>query len=114
MAFANEFERGFQEARQRVPPRPNTGDKSNGRACSRGNATNGVSLDDFYAYMPMHSYIYTPTREMWPAASVNSRLPSIQISPKSKKFTPASKWLDRNRAVEQMTWAPDLLDVDQG
>jgi hypothetical protein len=28
-------------------------------------AVEGVSVEDFYAYMPMHSYIYTPTREMW-------------------------------------------------
>jgi hypothetical protein len=32
----------------------------------------GVSLDEFRAYMPMHSYIYTPTRDPWPAASVNA------------------------------------------
>ena len=34
----------------------------------------GVSLDDFNAYMPTHSYIFTPSREMWPAASVNARI----------------------------------------
>jgi hypothetical protein len=69
-----------------------------------GNVKTGVSLDDFYAYMPMHCYIYTPTREMWPAASVNSRLPSIGIP--SEKRMPTNKWLDRHRPVEQMTWAP--------
>src|ERR1700738_1948343 len=26
----------------------------------------GVSLDHFYSYMPMHRYIFTPTRELWP------------------------------------------------
>src|SRR5262245_22431443 len=35
----------------------------------------GVTLADFVGYMPTHSYIYIPTREMWPAASVNSRIP---------------------------------------
>src|SRR5258707_2412586 len=39
----------------------------------------GVSLDDFRAYMPMHAYIYTPTRELWPAGSVNPRVPPIPI-----------------------------------
>ena len=34
----------------------------------------GVLLDDFNAYMPMHSYIFAPSREMWPAASVNARI----------------------------------------
>ena len=40
----------------------------------KGNKTlpDGVTLDDFSAFMPMHSYIYHPTREMWPAASVNA------------------------------------------
>ena len=28
--------------------------------------------DDFYAYMPSHSYIFIPSGEMWPASSVNS------------------------------------------
>ena len=60
----------------------------------------GVCIDDFYAFMPMHSYIYAPTREMWPAASVNARVPP------PAKNVPASKWLDQNRPVEQMTWAP--------
>src|SRR5262249_38108191 len=60
----------------------------------------GVRLDDFYAYMPMHAYIYAPTRELWPASSVNARL-----SPPEKGIS-ASAWLDQHRAVEQMTWAP--------
>ena len=66
----------------------------------------GVSQDDFFAYMPMHSYIYVPTREMWPASSVNARLPLI-IAPSGKPIA-ASDWLDRTRPVEQMTWAPGL------
>jgi hypothetical protein len=60
----------------------------------------GVRLDDFYAYMPMHSYIYAPTRELWPASSVNARVP-----PPAKGIK-ASLWLDQRRPVEQMTWAP--------
>jgi hypothetical protein len=57
-------------------------------------------LDDFRAYLPLHSYLYVPTRELWPAASVNARIPSVD--PKVK----ASTWLDQHRAIEQMTWAP--------
>jgi hypothetical protein len=60
----------------------------------------GVCLEDFYAYMPMHAYIYAPTRELWPASSVNARVP-----PPAKDIK-ASLWLDQNRPVEQMTWAP--------
>jgi hypothetical protein len=73
----------------------------------------GVTLDDFQAYMPMHNYIYMPTREPWPASSVNSRVPSImQIGTDGKaKWTPANEWLDKNRSVVQMTWAPGERDL---
>jgi Family of unknown function (DUF5906) len=64
-----------------------------------------VSLEDFHAYMPAHSYIFVPSREMWPASSVNARIPPI---PNGEKPMPANAWLDRNKPVEQMTWAPGL------
>jgi hypothetical protein len=60
-----------------------------------------ISFEDFYAYMPMHNYIFIPAREFWPASSVNSRLPKIGSHN-------ASSWIDKNRPVEQMTWAPGL------
>jgi hypothetical protein len=67
----------------------------------------GVSLADFYGYMPGHSYIFTATGETWPASSVNSRIPPIVVASGSEpKKMSAAAWLDRNRAVEQMTWAP--------
>jgi hypothetical protein len=62
-----------------------------------------VSLDDFRAYMPQHTYIFMPSRELWPAASINARLPPITVNGKPMQ---AAKWLDANAAVEQMTWAP--------
>jgi hypothetical protein len=62
-----------------------------------------ISLDDFRAYMPAHTYIYVPTREMWTAASIDARLQN----PESSRAK-ASKWLDCNRPVEQMTWAPGM------
>jgi hypothetical protein len=55
----------------------------------------GFTADDFYAYLPMHNYIFVPTREFWPAASVNTTLGGKP-----------SNWLDRNRPVVQATWAP--------
>jgi Family of unknown function (DUF5906) len=76
-----------------------------------------VTLDDFYAYMPQHAYMYTPARELWPASSVNSRIPPIPLlrdgKPKLNKegepmVQAANAWLDRNKPVEQMTWAPGL------
>jgi hypothetical protein len=90
-----------------------------------------VSLDDFWAYMPNHDYIFAPTRAHWPAASVNARLPEMPLL--NEDGTPvlddkgepvllrAAAWLDRNKAVEQMIWAPgepliveDRLLVDGG
>lgn len=64
-----------------------------------------VALDDFYAYLPAHTYIFTPTREMWPASSVNSRIPPVAVPMRERPMPPAT-WLDAHRAVEQMTWAP--------
>jgi phage/plasmid primase-like uncharacterized protein len=80
-----------------------------------------VTLKDFFAYMPMHSYIFTPSREMWPASSINARIPPVPIvnangdavagKDGKQKCIPASDWLDRNKPVEQMTWAPGLPEL---
>ena len=80
--------------------------------------------------MPAHKYVFVPTRDLWPAASVNSRLPPVPLtkadgSPvldkKGKQIKlPANLWLDQNQPVEQMTWAPgeplirDKLVADGG
>ena len=66
----------------------------------------GVSIDDFYAYMPMHCYVYAPSREMWPASSVNARI--APIPGPNNKSVPASTWLDQHKPVEQMSWCPGL------
>jgi hypothetical protein len=70
----------------------------------------GVELADFYAYMPMHNYIFAPSRETWPASSVNSRIPPIPTGETKKngddEVQPASAWLDQHQPVEQMTWFP--------
>jgi hypothetical protein len=63
----------------------------------------GVSLDDFHGYMLPHTYIFAPTGDLWPAASVNARAPPVTVGDKQ---IPATAWLDRNKPVEQMTWAP--------
>jgi hypothetical protein len=68
-----------------------------------------VTFEDFYAYMPKHTYIFTPTGEHWPVTSVNARLAPVQVSVdeegKPIKLK-ASTWLDQNRPVEQQTWFP--------
>ena len=84
-----------------------------GERPARAEDRGGLSLDDFFAYMPMHNYIFTPSREPWPASSVNSRIapiPTGRIDPKTgeEQTIAASMWLDWHRPVEQMTWAPGL------
>jgi len=73
----------------------------------------GAALDDFYAYMPTHNYIFMPTREPWPARSVDARLRPVSLLGPDRKPTKVrpSAWLDRNRPVEQMTWAPGLPEL---
>src|SRR6185295_17470683 len=71
----------------------------------------GVKLRDFYAYMPMHNYIFAPSREPWPITSVNARISPvlIVIDNEGKDITmTASVWLDKNKPVEMMTWAPGM------
>jgi hypothetical protein len=93
--------------------------KAKGQAKANAKLDEGVSLDDFHAYMPRHSYIFAPTREMWAGSSVNARVPPILITDArgnpvldketgERKYMAATSWLDRNKPVEQMTWAPGL------
>ena len=88
----------------------------------------GKTIDDFQAFLPDHSYIYIPTRDRWPAVAVNSQLSPMPVLNKdgtrarkpdtkdkdgnSQRGEPLSilpsAWLDKNQAIEQMTWAPGL------
>jgi hypothetical protein len=79
---------------------------AHGRTCYELHASaDAVTIESFYAYMPGHSYIFVPTRDMWPAGSVNARIAPLTAG---QKQIPASAWLDQHRPVEQMTWAPGL------
>lgn len=70
-------------------------------------ASDGVAADDFHAYLPMHQYLYVPTRDLWPAASVDGSIPgdAWPTGPRGERMKP-SKWLDLNRPVTQLTWHP--------
>lgn len=87
------------------------------------NNNNKISLDDFVAYLPAHNYIYLPTREPWPGESVNSQFrdgiavldengePVLHKKGKLKGMPviiSAAAWLDSDRQVHQMTWAPGM------
>ncbi len=75
-----------------------------------------VTLNDFYAYLPAHSYMLWESREFWPAGAVNSQIAPVGLLDAQgqpvldehgkAKFLTASATLDRTRAVEQITWAP--------
>jgi hypothetical protein len=80
--------------------------KDNARQGNSGSALPaGVRLEDFLAYMPQRSaFFFTPTRELWPASSVDARLPPVPGA--DGKLIKASVWLAANAAVEQTTWAP--------
>jgi hypothetical protein len=92
--------------------------QSNGHAGAGEGEEQGIQLDDFVAYLPRHNYVFLPTREPWPASSVNARIPPIPLFDAhgrplrddngKEKFIAASSWLDKNRPVEQMTWCPGL------
>ena len=76
-----------------------------------------VVVDDFYAYMPAHSYLFLPSREFWPASSVNARIfpiPNGTNDEGEETTISASAWLDRQSLVEQMTWAPGLPELIEG
>jgi len=55
-----------------------------------------IAPSDFYSVLPQHKYLYVPTRDLWPAESVDGIL--------SKEMR---RWIDTNSAVVQMTWHPD-------
>jgi len=78
-------------------------------AFQRGDTS--IALDDFYAYLPDHRYIYRPTRELWQSEGVNGCLPPVMVA--GSAVNPA-RWLDQNKGVEQITWAPGEPELIEG
>jgi hypothetical protein len=77
----------------------------------------GVQIEDFVSLMPEHRYVYRPTGELWPAASVNGRLPPVCVGQDGNgkdKFVAASRILDQIAPVEQWTWAPGEPELIRG
>ena len=57
------------------------------------------------------SYIFAPSRQLWPGSNVNKCIPPICVGTDEHgepQFISASTWLAQNKPVEQMTWAPGL------
>jgi hypothetical protein len=77
----------------------------------------GVHIDDFYSLMTQSgTYIFVPGRTTWPRDRIDARLPAVPLLDKQgrpvfdKKGKPkteaASRYLDRVRPVEAMSWHP--------
>jgi Bifunctional DNA primase/polymerase, N-terminal/Family of unknown function (DUF5906)/Primase C terminal 1 (PriCT-1) len=104
--------RAFNGARCRPPlPDQEVVAIAEGKARVEPQPAGSVTLEDFYAYMPMHQYVFVPSRELWPPSSVNARVPAPP-GPDGKPMKPA-QWLDEHRPVDQMTWAPGEPKVIQ-
>jgi hypothetical protein len=69
-----------------------------------------LSTGDFLLYSPEHTYIFRPAGSRWPKATIDGRLEPVatgRTTDKGKKIlVKPSAWLDKNQAVDQMTWAP--------
>jgi Family of unknown function (DUF5906) len=96
MSESREYPGAFDEVIDSPPTERQRKPRVNGNG-DGGDQT--ISLADFYAHMPTHRYIFAPCRQLWPARSVNARLGFVE-------GVAANVWLDENRHVEQMTWAP--------
>src|SRR5262245_25374166 len=90
-----------------------------------------VSLEDFVSYAPSRMCIYLPCKTMWPNASVDERLPPMQLldaygnAVKNRQgkvvMITATEQLARERSVVALTWDPgkpefihDCVVVDGG
>ena len=91
----------------------------------------GDNLGDFFAYAPQHTFIELTSRKPWPAVSIDTRLPMIALIDNDGQLVRAapvigkngkpkgdpdgdpvllkpSVWLDQNRSINGITWAPGM------
>lgn len=80
----------YEREEQKQKPQPQTDGKT---------LPPDISINDFYAYLPQHWYLYVPTQTLWPPATIGARLGKVGT-------VKAARWLDKERAVSQMIWAP--------
>ncbi len=74
-------------------------------------AAPAIELSDFWAYLPAHQYMFTPTRELWPAASVNGQL---KWPVQNGNAVAPSRWLDESRPIVQIAWHPGEPEIIEG
>jgi hypothetical protein len=90
-----------------VQGRPDVG-ADVGAAAVGGAVGAKIMLSDFIADLENRRYFYVPTMKPWPGGSVDAVIPTGKGSP------PAHTWLDRNQAVECITYAPGLPLIIEG
>ena len=83
-----------------------------------------LPVSDFVAHMPTKKLIYMQTGDLWPAASVDARVPPCEVvdssgnpifKPNGEPLRePASDWLSAHAPVEQMTFAPGEPQIIHG
>jgi hypothetical protein len=114
-AFAATFSSGWTKGT--ADPRDIPADKRHQRRSTQRDSNGALTgcngtvlqMEDFLAYMPEHKYIFRPTGQLWVGASVNARLPPVPAGLDEngkEKFIPATRVLDQEAPVEQITWAP--------
>jgi Family of unknown function (DUF5906) len=94
---------------------------SEGQEAHSGRAEGGVTIEDFWAYMPRGGYLFVPCGEMWPGDSVDLRVPPVPLFNRKgapivdekgdQKKLRASAWIAQNRPVECMTWVPGEPEI---
>ena len=87
------------------------------------NLPTDLKIADFWAYAPTHQYLYAPCSTLWVAISIDNVLPpqpalhknGVPRKQAGKIVTmKASKWLDQNKRIDQMTWVPGEPTLIEG
>ena len=111
---------GWKQTRRR-PPTPRQRSSASGRGSDPVPLDRAPErrqrVDDFFAYLPEHKYIFVPTRSIWVEKSVKASVAPVVIGiddDGEEIRQPATAWLDTHKPVHQMTWAPGLPEIIEG
>ncbi|MCC6198558.1 MAG: hypothetical protein IT518_29260 [Burkholderiales bacterium] len=61
-------------------------------------------IEEFRYLAPAGKFVFMPTRDLWPAKSVDARIGKVRTGAQHPVL--ASTYISRTRAVEQLTWSP--------
>lgn len=70
-----------------------------------------MGLDELWAFLPTHEYIHAPSGRLLPARSIDTHLPHVGEG--NDRVKP-SVWLDRTKAIIEMTWDPGETQIIDG